>query len=80
MQMSDAINPAHYSSGDFQCIDAIKASMTTEEFFGYLKGNCQKYVWRYRQKGGVEDLRKAQWYLNRLIHEFEIDPFSDPLT
>jgi len=78
--MNDAINPAHYQSGDIECIDAIKASMLTDEFLGYLKGNLQKYVWRYRQKGGVEDLRKARWYLDRLISEFELDPFNDPLA
>jgi len=78
--MSNAINPAHYSSGDIECIDAIKAQMTQDEFLGYLRGNNIKYLWRYRQKGGAEDLRKAQWYLNRLISEFELDPFNDPLS
>ncbi|MFZ9095535.1 MAG: DUF3310 domain-containing protein [bacterium] len=78
--MSDNINPAHYNSGDIECIDAIKASMTTNEFHGYLRGNNMKYLWRYRQKGGVEDLKKAEWYLRRLILEFETDPFSDPLA
>lgn len=66
--MADAINPSHYQS-EIECIDAIKASMTKEQFKGYLKGNVQKYVWRYEQKNGVEDLKKAQWYLDRLIKE-----------
>jgi len=78
--MSDAINPGHYQSGDIECIEAIKAQMTQDEFLGYLRGNNIKYLWRYRQKGGAEDLRKAQWYLNRLIAEFELDPFYDPLA
>ena len=68
-------NPAHYadSFGGIQCIDAIETSMSTEEFKGFLKGNVQKYVWRYSQKNGAEDLRKAKWYLERLIklREFE---------
>jgi len=51
-----------------------------DEFLGYLRGNSIKYLWRYRQKNGAEDLRKAQWYLNRLITEFELDPFYDPLA
>jgi len=59
--------PAHYASGDIECIDAIKAQMTPEEFQGYLKGNVSKYMWRWRDKGGVESLRKARWYLERLI-------------
>ena len=68
-------NPAHYadSFGGIQCIDAIETSMSTEEFKGFLKGNVQKYVWRYSQKNGAEDLKKAKWYLERLIklREFE---------
>lgn len=66
--MSDPVNnPDHYNSGDIECIDAIRASMSPEEFQGYLKGNTLKYLWRYRYKGSPqEDLAKAQWYLGRL--------------
>ena len=60
-------NPSHYNAGSIECIEAIRASMSTESYTGYLKGNVQKYVWRYEDKNGVEDLRKAQWYLNTLI-------------
>jgi hypothetical protein len=46
--------------------------MSNEEFCGYLKGNVLKYVWRYRYKGKpVEDLKKARWYLDRLIDSYE---------
>jgi hypothetical protein len=62
------IEPSHYQ-GEVECIEAIKASMPTQQFLGYLKGNVQKYLWRYDRKNGLEDLRKAQWYLNRLISE-----------
>ena len=67
----DAVNhPSHYTQGGIECIEAIKASMSQEEFLGYLKGNAIKYVWRYRMKGKAkEDLQKAQWYLNRLLEE-----------
>lgn len=68
--MIDNVNhPAHYTGGDIECIDAIRASMTPPEFEGYCKGNVIKYLWRWRDKGGIEDLRKAEWYLNRLIGE-----------
>ena len=69
--MSDAVNhPSHYTVGDIECIDAIKASMTNQAFLGYLKGNIQKYLWRYEKKvAPVEDLKKAKWYLERLIKE-----------
>lgn len=65
--MTDAINPAHYQKGGIECIEAIEASMTQEAFKGFLKGNCIKYLYRYENKNGVEDLKKAQWYLLRLI-------------
>ena len=65
--MTDAINPQHYQKGGVECIDAIEASMTEEAFKGFLKGNCIKYLYRYENKNGVEDLKKAQWYLSRLI-------------
>ena len=72
--MEDNVNhPSHYTEGDVECIDAIKASMSFEEFVGYLKGNCVKYLWRYRNKGkALEDLKKAQWYLGRLISEWSV--------
>ena len=66
--MTDYVNsPPHYNSGNIECIDAIQQSMQPDAFFGYLKGNIQKYVWRYEKKKGVQDLEKAQWYLNKLI-------------
>ena len=65
--MTDAINPQHYQKGGVECIDAIKASMTEEAFKGFLKGNCIKYLYRYENKNGAEDLKKAQWYLSRLL-------------
>lgn len=68
---SDPVNhPSHYASGEIECIDAIKASMSHEAFLGYLKGNVQKYIWRYEKKlNPVQDLDKASWYLSRLIQE-----------
>ena len=71
--MSDAVNhPAHYTNGDIECIDAIRASMGQDKFCGYLKGNILKYLWRYELKEKpVQDLEKAQWYLNRLIQEIK---------
>lgn len=67
----DQVNsPSHYASGGIECIEAIKASMSHEAFLGYLKGNVQKYMWRYEKKvNPAEDLKKAQWYLSKLIEE-----------
>ena len=64
---NDPVNrPAHYTAGGIECIDAIEAALTPEEFRGYCKGNAIKYTWRERHKGAEESLAKATWYLNRL--------------
>jgi hypothetical protein len=68
--MSEEINrPEHYAFGEIECIDAMRAQMSKQEFIGYLRGNCVKYLWRYKSKGGVLSLQKAQWYLERLIEQ-----------
>ena len=71
--MNDPVNnPSHYNRKGVEAIDAIEASMSKEEFQGYLKGNVMKYIWRYRYKAKpLEDLKKAEWYLKRLISSNE---------
>jgi len=71
-------NPNHYNNGSIECIEGIQASMSTEAFSGYLKGNCMKYLWRYDYKGKpLEDLQKAQWYLAELIKELIFEEGED---
>lgn len=68
----DPVNkPAHYQNGRMECIDAIQAA--TEDGYEFLlQGNIIKYVWRYRHKDNpIQDLKKARWYLDRLIEEYE---------
>lgn len=66
----DSINsPSHYADSTIECIDAMEAMMTPEQFIGYLRGNVFKYQWRYEKKNGIEDLKKAQWYLERLTEK-----------
>ena len=61
----DMVNsPPHYTRGEIECIDAIRAALTPEEFRGYLKGNAMKYIWRERHKGQDESIRKSVWYLD----------------
>ena len=60
-------HPSHYCRGGKECIDAIEASLGKDEFTGFLRGNIIKYVWRYKDKNGLEDIKKPQWYLNKLI-------------
>lgn len=67
MKQNMVDHPPHYNQSGVECIDAIMAA-TDEGFEYYLQGNIIKYLWRYRYKNGVEDLKKAQWYLNKLIN------------
>ena len=71
----DVNSPAHYAQqGDIECIDAMESMLTREEIIGYLRGNSFKYRWRCRSKGNaVKDLRKAQWYENRLLSILQSD-------
>lgn len=65
------INPGHYKFGGVECIDAIKSSLSPEQFKGYLKASIIKYLWRYEKKNGLEDLEKADWFLRKLRYELE---------
>ena len=69
--MTDNVNhPAHYTAGNIECIDAIQEAIKgLDGDEGYLTGNIIKYMWRWKRKNGLEDLKKAQWYLERLINE-----------
>jgi len=67
IQKDQVNHPSHYTEGGLECIEAIEAQLTPEEYRGYLKGNIAKYIWREKHKGGTESLKKANWYLERLI-------------
>ena len=68
---NDLINhPSHYCTGKIETIDIIK-DVTGLGFNGYCEGNIIKYVSRYKSKNGLQDLLKAQWYLNKLIEEIK---------
>ena len=70
--IQDPVNsPAHYGQGTIEAIEYIEDFLTEEEYIGYLRGNIAKYMHRWRYKNGVEDLKKAQWYLNKLIETQE---------
>lgn len=70
-ETKDNVNsPSHYNQSGIECIDAIKASLGNS-YQDYCKGNVMKYLWRYKYKNGIEDLKKAQWYLNSMIESVE---------
>ena len=66
-QSPDMVNsPSHYQLDGLEAIDIIKASLTADEYLGYLKGNALKYMLREPFKGNAkQDVAKAQWYLSR---------------
>lgn len=67
----DMVNhPSHYTQGGIECIDAIKAATVGKSGIeAVCVANVVKYLWRYEEKNGVEDVKKARWYLERLIEE-----------
>ena len=71
--MPDMVNsPAHYNQAGIECIEAIHAALGPDGFKSYCQGNAMKYLWRQQYKGKpVEDLRKAQWYINKIIEAYE---------
>lgn len=70
----DKINPDYYKNKSIETIEVIRNELTSDEFRGYLKGQIFKYLARHRLKNGIEDLKKAQWYMNYLVKfEDEMD-------
>ena len=78
--MTEAVNsPKHYAGqGKIECIKYIEDFLTTEEYIGYLRGNIAKYLHRFRYKNGLEDLKKAEGYLNRLSEVMEVQECLKP--
>lgn len=68
----DLVNkPSHYNQAGIECIEAIEASLGPEGFQSYLTGNCLKYLWRWKYKNGLQDLKKCRVYLDWLIRVSE---------
>lgn len=69
----DPVNhPIHYNQGGIECIDAIKAATVGKNGIeAVCVANVIKYLWRYEAKNGIEDTKKARYYLDRLIQELE---------
>lgn len=61
-------HPPHYTSGKVECIDALESAITSlVGIEAVCTANAIKYLWRWKQKNGVEDLKKAKWYIDKLI-------------
>lgn len=68
-EMTDMVNhPTHYTQSKFECIEIIEEiTKPCNKFEAYLVGTILKYLWRFKYKNGLEDLKKARWYLDKLI-------------
>lgn len=65
-------HPKHYNQGGIECIDALKAATVGKRGIeAVCVANVIKYLWRYEEKNGIEDIRKAKWYIERLLKELE---------
>ena len=69
----DMVNhPQHYTQGGIECIECIKAAVTNKVGIeAVCVANVIKYLFRYEEKNGIEDVRKAKWYIERLLKELE---------
>lgn len=66
--VNDPVNHPNHYSGKVECIDCIESAVSgLDGFHGFCAGNAIKYIFRFSHKNGVEDLRKAEWYIDRLI-------------
>ena len=77
--MKDNVNPSHYKQGAIECIVAIEAATVNKKGLDAVcTANVLKYIWRAESKGGVEDLKKAMWYLQRMIDHNTPKEFVHP--
>lgn len=75
----DLVNhPSHYETGKFECIDVMEEALGRDVVKGFCIGNAFKYLYRAKRKNGLEDLKKAQWYLNKVISMEDADNTKDP--
>ena len=73
-EQQDMVNhPSHYTQGGIECIDALEAATTgLTGIEAVCTANAIKYLWRWKSKGGKQDLEKARWYIDRMISKLEL--------
>lgn len=76
--MDNVNHPKHYTQGGIECIDALAAAtINLKGIEAVCTANAIKYLWRWKQKNGVEDLEKARWYIDKLIRENNTAKFRE---
>lgn len=67
-QTNDNVNhPSHYETGSFECIDVMSETQGKEAVKNFCLCNAFKYIYRHNNKNGLEDIRKAKWYIDKYI-------------
>lgn len=69
--VNNAVLPTYYKKENLECYDVIRATMGPTKYQGFLWGNIQKYLWRWEDKNGKQDLEKAAEYLSKLIETLD---------
>ena len=69
--MDNVNHPSHYETGKFECIEVMQEVFGTEAVQNFCVCNAFKYLWRHNLKNGIEDVKKASWYLNKAIQLYE---------
>lgn len=78
---SDPVNhPSHYKTGKYECIDVMEEALGRDAVKGFCLCNSFKYLYRAKKKNGLEDLKKARWYLDKLIEMRTEDEEDDDET
>jgi hypothetical protein len=78
--MKDKINPSHYQRDGMECIDAIKAAVQNlSGAEAYCTGSAIKYLWRWDEKGGKDDLNKAKWFIQDMVSDIEEREYQEEL-
>lgn len=67
----DKTNPSHYKVGGIETFDILRSKLSPSQLAGFCKGNVIKYITRADHKDKVDDLKKAKWYLDKLIEELD---------
>ena len=78
--MKDVINPSHYQRDGMECIDAIKAAVQNlSGAEAFETGSAIKYLWRWKEKGGKDDLNKAIWFIQDMVSDIEEAEFQEEI-
>ena len=72
--MIDNVNhPSHYETGKFECIDVMEETQGKDAVMNFCMCNAFKYLYRHNRKNGIEDIKKAKWYIEKYVELFERD-------